>query len=64
MNDKPLLIKNAWFYQIDSESVNPLFGNMLIENGIITQITSTDVYIRQKDIDIIDAQGKVVHWSG
>ena len=60
MNDKPLLIKNAWFYQIDSESVNPLFGNMLIENGIITQITSTDISIRQKDFNIIDAQGKVV----
>ena len=60
MNDKPLLIKNANICQIDSESVNPLFGNMFIENGIITQITSTDISIRQKDVDIIDAQGRVV----
>ena len=60
MNDKPLLIQNAWICQIESESVNPTFGNMLIENGIITQINSTDISIRQKDFDIIDAQGRVV----
>ena len=60
MNDKPLLIKNAIICQIDSERVNPIFGNMFIENGIITQITSTDISIRQKDADIIDAQGRVV----
>ncbi|MCK7522921.1 MAG: amidohydrolase family protein [Ignavibacteriales bacterium] len=33
---------------------------MIIENGIITQINSTDISIRQKDFDIIDAQGRVV----
>jgi cytosine/adenosine deaminase-related metal-dependent hydrolase len=60
MNDKPLFIQNTWICQIESESVNPLFGNMLIENGIITQINSTDISIRQKDFDIIDAQGRVV----
>jgi len=60
MNHKPLLIQNAWICKIESESVNPLFGNMLIENGIITQINSTDISIRQKDFDIIDAQGRVV----
>jgi len=60
MNDKPLLIKNAWVCQIDSESVNPLFGNMLIENGIITQINSADISIQQKDFVTIDAGGRVV----
>ncbi|NWF91094.1 MAG: amidohydrolase family protein [Ignavibacteriaceae bacterium] len=60
MNNKPLLIKNAWLCQIDSGTVNPFFGNMLIENGIITQINSADVSIQQKDFDIIDAQGRVV----
>lgn len=60
MNHKPLLIQNAWVCQIESESVNPTLGNMIIENGIITQINSTDKSIRQKDFDIIDAQGKVV----
>jgi cytosine/adenosine deaminase-related metal-dependent hydrolase len=60
MATKPLLIKNAWICQIKSESVNPLFGNMLIENGIITQINSAEISTRQKDVDIIDAQGKVV----
>ena len=60
MNDKPLLVQNAWVCQIDSESVNPLFGNMLIENGVIAQINSTDISIRQKDFYIIDAQGRVV----
>lgn len=60
MNDKPLLINNAWICQIDSESVNPLLGNMLIENGIITQINPTDISYRQKDFDIINAQGRVV----
>jgi cytosine/adenosine deaminase-related metal-dependent hydrolase len=60
MNHKPLLIQNALICQLDSESVNPLFGNMIIENGIITQINSTDISIRQKDFDIIDAQGRVV----
>ena len=56
MNDKPLLIKNAIICQIDSESVNPIFGNMFIENGNITQITSTDTSVRQKDVDIMDVQ--------
>lgn len=60
MNDKPLLIQNTWFCQIDSESVNPLFGNMVVEDGIITQINSADISIRQKDFDIIDAEGRVV----
>jgi cytosine/adenosine deaminase-related metal-dependent hydrolase len=60
MNNKPILIKNAWICKIESESVNPVFGNMLIDNGVITQINSTDKSIRQKDFDIIDAQGKVV----
>lgn len=60
MNDKPLLIQNAWFCQIDSESVNPIFGNMLVENGIITQINSTSISTRPNNINIIDAQGRVV----
>jgi cytosine/adenosine deaminase-related metal-dependent hydrolase len=60
MINRPLLIKNAWFCQIDSESVKPIFGNMLIENGNITQINSADISIRQNDFDIIDAQGRVV----
>lgn len=60
MNDKPLLIKNAWLCQINSGNVNPVFGNMLVENGIITQINSADVSIQRKDFDIIDAQGRVV----
>lgn len=60
MNDKPLLIQNAWLCQIDSENVNPLFGNILIENGIITQINSAEISTWQKDVDIIDAQGRVV----
>ncbi len=60
MKTKPCLIKNAWICQIESESVNPLFGNLLIENGIISQIKSADISIRQKDFDIIDAQGRVV----
>jgi len=33
---------------------------MIIENGVITQINSTDISIRQKDFDIINAQGRVV----
>jgi cytosine/adenosine deaminase-related metal-dependent hydrolase len=60
MNNKPVLIKNAWICKIESGSVNPVFGNMLIENGVITQFNSTDISIRQKDFDIIDAQGRVV----
>ncbi len=60
MNDKPLLIKNAWICQIDSESVNPVFRNMLIENGIITQIIPTERDKQKKDVDIIDAQGRVI----
>jgi cytosine/adenosine deaminase-related metal-dependent hydrolase len=60
MNNKPLLIKNACICQIEADYVNPIFGNMLIENGIIIQITSADTFIRQKNFDIIDAKGRVV----
>ncbi len=60
MNNKPLLIKNAWICQIESESVNPLFGNLIIENGFITKINSIDDSVPKKDFDIIDAQGRVV----
>ena len=60
MNDKPLLIQNAWICQIESESINPTFGNILIENGIITEISSTGMSIPQKDVDIIETQGRVV----
>lgn len=60
MNDKPILIQNAWICQIEAESVNPLFGNILIENEIISQINSNEIFIRQKDVDTIDAEGRVV----
>lgn len=57
MATKPLLIKNAWICQIESKSVNPTFGNMIIENGIISEIRNKGP---EKDFDIIDAQGRVV----
>lgn len=60
MKDKPLLIKNAWICQIESESVNPTFGNLIIENGVVAEITSADNPHPQKDYDIIDVQGRVL----
>ena len=57
MKTKPLLIKNAWICQIESESVNPTFGNMIIENGIISEIRNKGP---EKDFDIIDAHERVV----
>lgn len=57
MNNKPILIKNGWICRIDSQSVNPTFGDLLIENGIITQAADK---ISKKDFKVIDAQGRVV----
>ena len=60
MKNKPILIKNAWICQIESESVNPTFRNLIIENGLITKIISADDSPSKKDFDVIDAQGKVL----
>src|SRR3989339_790990 len=57
MNTRPLLIKNAWICQIESYSVDPAFGNMIIENGIISEIHDKSP---EKDFEIIDAGGRVV----
>src|SRR3990172_1913388 len=60
MKNKLILIKNAWICEIESESVNPTFGNLIIENGLITKIISADDSPSKKDFDVIDAQGKVL----
>lgn len=63
MNTKPLLITNAWICQVESESINPLFGDLVIENGIIISIknhSSDKISYSSKEYEIINAGGKVV----
>ncbi len=57
MNNKPLLLKNGWICRIESQSVNPVFGNLFIENGIITKAPSK---VSEKDFEVIDAGGRIV----
>jgi len=57
MKTKPLLIKNAWICQVGPESVNPIFSNMIIHDGIISEIKDK---VSANDFEIIDAAGRVV----
>jgi cytosine/adenosine deaminase-related metal-dependent hydrolase len=60
MENKKLLIKNAWICRPENNSIIPEFGNMVIEDGIITKIIKGDVPLSYNDFKIIDAGGKVI----
>ena len=57
MSTKPSLIKKAWICQVEADNVNPTFGNLIIENGIISEIKDQ---VSAKNFEIIDAAGRVV----
>ncbi|MCF6268726.1 MAG: amidohydrolase family protein [Melioribacteraceae bacterium] len=55
-------IINAWICQIADESINPIFGDIVIEDGKITKIIEHDStsISNASDENIIDAGGRVV----
>lgn len=55
--NKKLLIKNGYFCSVNENTISPLFGDMLVEDGIITEIKEN---ITCTDAQVIDAAGKAV----
>jgi len=55
-------VTNAWISQIVDESISPIFGDILIEDGKIASINEYDIAIHtsDKDENTIDAGGRVV----
>lgn len=59
---KKTKITNAWISQISDESINPIFGDILIEDGNITSIVEHDTanLTATNEENVIDAGGRVV----
>lgn len=59
---KKTKITNAWISQISDESINPIFGDILIEDGKITSIVEHDTtnLTATNEDNVIDAGGRVV----
>jgi len=57
-------IINAWICQIQNESIVPIFGDLRIENGLITSIVEKPLDLStmnpNEDAHTINAQGRVV----
>lgn len=60
MENKKLLIRNAWICRPENDCIVPEFGSMVIENGIITKIVKGEAPQSYNDFEIIDAGGKVI----
>jgi len=60
MENRNLVIKNAWICRPENDSVIPVFGNMIIENGIIAKIINGTDNSDYAGFDVIDAAGKVL----
>ncbi len=59
---KNIKINKCMISQIVDDSINPIFGDILIENGKITSIIEHDIanHTHDKDENNIDAEGRVV----
>ncbi len=62
MKQENMKITNAWISQIVDESINPIFGDILIENGKIASIIehSSTTPTSTSDKSVINAGGRVV----
>ena len=56
-------ITNSWICQIENKSVNPIFGDLIVDNGMITDIIEKKFNLSDSnssnDPNIINAQGRV-----
>ncbi|MDA3861799.1 MAG: amidohydrolase family protein [Melioribacteraceae bacterium] len=62
MKNENIKISNAWICQISDESINPIFGDIVIEDGKIASIIEHDSsnHLSASDDNTIDAGGRVV----